>query len=79
LIAISYTLILTITLIQPSRTPLIGPAAPPGPPDATREAFLTFMQSGWICVTGEQPVVGIRVAQYSATRIVDRAGIRLDP
>ena len=43
LIAISYTLILTITLIQPSRTPLIGPAAPPGPPDATREAFLTFM------------------------------------
>jgi VanZ family protein len=43
LIAISYTLILTITLIQPSRTPLIGPAAPPGPPDATREAILTFM------------------------------------
>jgi VanZ family protein len=43
LIAISYVVVLTITLVQPSRTPLIGPAAPPGPPDAAREAFLTAM------------------------------------
>jgi VanZ family protein len=43
LIAIAYTILLTITLIQPSRTPLIGPAAPLGPPDAAREVFLTAM------------------------------------
>jgi VanZ family protein len=38
-----YLALLTITLLQPSRTPLIGPAAPPGPPDLSREIFLTAM------------------------------------
>lgn len=40
--AIAFTLITTVALLQSSTKPLIGPAAPEGPPDLTREIFLTI-------------------------------------
>lgn len=40
-IAITLTVLTTITLLQSSSRPWIGPATPPGPPDLAREIFLT--------------------------------------
>lgn len=39
--ALAYTLVLTIALLQSSQHPVIGPAAPPEPPDLPREIALT--------------------------------------
>lgn len=41
LVAVGLTILTTITLLQSSTRPLIGPATPPGPPDLAREIFLT--------------------------------------
>jgi VanZ family protein len=40
-IALAYTTLLTVVLLQSSSQPYIGPAAPPGPPDPARELLLT--------------------------------------
>lgn len=47
--AAAYTLLATILLLQSSTNPLIGPAAPPGPPDLPREILLTM---GHLCTFG---------------------------
>ena len=44
--AAAYTLLATILLLQSSTNPLIGPAAPPGPPDLPREILLTLGHLG---------------------------------
>jgi len=41
LLALGWTLLLTVLLVQPSSNPVIGPPAPPGQPSPTREVFLT--------------------------------------
>jgi VanZ family protein len=40
LIAVIYTALIAVLLLQPSRQPVIGPAAPPGPPTLGRELLL---------------------------------------
>lgn len=40
-IALAYSALLTLILLQSSSQPYIGPAAPPGPPDLARELLLT--------------------------------------
>lgn len=40
-LALVYTLLMTVALLQSSSRPLIGPPAPPGPPDLGREILLT--------------------------------------
>jgi VanZ family protein len=40
-VALAYTALLTLVLLQSSSQPYIGPAAPPGPPDPARELLLT--------------------------------------
>jgi len=42
IIALAYTALLILVLLQSSRQPTIGPAAPPGPPDLGRELLLTI-------------------------------------
>lgn len=42
MIALAYTALLTLMLLQSSSNPYIGPAAPPGPPDPVRELLLTI-------------------------------------
>jgi len=42
LIALAYTALLTLILLQSSSRPYIGPPSPPGPPDLGREILLTF-------------------------------------
>jgi VanZ family protein len=39
--ALVYTALLTLLLLQSSSQPIVGPAAPPGPPDLGREILLT--------------------------------------
>lgn len=39
--ALAWTALLCVTLVQSSSQPVIGPAAPPAPPDLGRELFLT--------------------------------------
>ena len=39
--ALAYTALLTLLLLQSSGRPVIGQAAPPGPPDMARETLLT--------------------------------------
>lgn len=41
LVALTFTLLATIMLVQSSSQPMLGPAAPPGPPDLKREMELT--------------------------------------
>ena len=41
ILALGFTLLATILLLQPSGNPVIGPAAPPGTPDLWREIQLT--------------------------------------
>jgi VanZ family protein len=41
LYALAWTVLLCVTLVQSSSQPVIGPAAPPAPPDLGRELFLT--------------------------------------
>lgn len=38
---IAWMILITVTLLQSSRSPLVGPPAPPGPPSYERELFLT--------------------------------------
>jgi VanZ family protein len=40
-IALAYTALLTLVLLQSSSHPYVGPAAPPGAPDPGREILLT--------------------------------------
>lgn len=40
-LAVGWTLLVTITLVQSSANPVVGPAAPPGHPDLWREIQLT--------------------------------------
>jgi VanZ family protein len=40
IIVLAYTAVLTIVLLQSSRQPYVGPAAPPGAPDPGREFLL---------------------------------------
>ena len=40
-VALAYTALLTVMLLQSSSHPYVGPAAPPGAPDPTRELLLT--------------------------------------
>lgn len=42
LYALAYTLLVTVLLVQSSSQPIIGPAAPPDPPDLERELMLTL-------------------------------------
>lgn len=39
--AAAWVLLITVLLLQPSGRPVVGPAAPPGPPDLGRELYLT--------------------------------------
>lgn len=48
-LALGFTLVATVMLVQSSTNPLLGPAAPPEPPDLKREILLT---SGHIVVFG---------------------------
>lgn len=41
-IALAYTALLLLFLLQSSSQPVVGPAAPPGEPDLGREILLTF-------------------------------------
>jgi VanZ family protein len=41
LYAVVWVTLVTVTLLQSSSAPLVGPPAPPGPPDFERELFLT--------------------------------------
>ncbi|MDX1991928.1 MAG: VanZ family protein [bacterium] len=41
LTAFAWLLLIVVLLLQPSGRPVIGPAAPPGPPDIARELYLT--------------------------------------
>jgi VanZ family protein len=41
-IALAFTLIATVLLVQSSSEPILGPAAPPGAPDLKREIILTI-------------------------------------
>lgn len=41
-LALAWTLLLTVLLVQPSSQPVIGPPAPPGPPSLARETMLTL-------------------------------------
>ncbi|MEO8612454.1 MAG: VanZ family protein [Chloroflexota bacterium] len=41
IIALAYTAVLTVALLQSSSHPYVGPPAPPGAPDPGRELFLT--------------------------------------
>ncbi|MFO7320758.1 MAG: hypothetical protein DIU68_003435 [Chloroflexota bacterium] len=41
-VALAYTVFVTILLVQSSTQPLVGPPAPPGPPDLQRELLLTL-------------------------------------
>jgi VanZ family protein len=40
--ALAYTLLVTVLLVQSSSQPLVGPPAPPGPPNLVREIELTL-------------------------------------
>lgn len=40
-IALAWTALAVVLLVQPSGQPVIGPAAPPGPPSLRRELLLT--------------------------------------
>jgi VanZ family protein len=42
IVALAYSALLTLVLLQSSSQPYIGPAAPPGPPDPARELLLTI-------------------------------------
>jgi VanZ family protein len=42
LLALAYTLLVTVMLVQSSGQPMIGPPAPPGPPSLLRELELTM-------------------------------------
>ena len=46
LLALAYTLFVTVMLVQSSSQPLVGPPAPPGAPDFWREIELTL---GHVC------------------------------
>ena len=39
--ALGWTVLLVVVLLQPSSDPIVGPAAPPGPPTLAREILLT--------------------------------------
>ncbi len=39
--AVAWVTLVTVTLLQSSGTPVVGPPAPPGPPSYERELFLT--------------------------------------
>lgn len=41
LYAVVWVTLVTVTLLQSSGSPIVGPPAPPGPPDDARELFLT--------------------------------------
>ncbi len=41
LYVILWMILITVTLLQSSGSPVVGPPAPPGQPDAERELFLT--------------------------------------
>lgn len=41
LYAVVWVSLITVTLLQSSSSPVVGPPAPPGPPDYQRELFLT--------------------------------------
>jgi VanZ family protein len=41
-LALAWTLLATVLLVQSSSQPVVGPAAPPGAPDLIREIQLTF-------------------------------------
>jgi VanZ family protein len=41
LYAVVWVALVTVTLLQSSSSPVVGPPAPPGPPDYEREIFLT--------------------------------------
>lgn len=41
-LALSYTLLVTVMLVQSSGQPIVGPPAPPGPPSLLREIELTL-------------------------------------
>ena len=41
-VAAAYTAFITVLILQPSGQPVIGPAAPPGPPSLRRELLLTL-------------------------------------
>lgn len=41
ILALGWTFALLVALLQSSHQPVVGPAAPPGDPDALREAMLT--------------------------------------
>ncbi len=38
---IAWVTLITVTLLQSSGNPVVGPPAPPGPPSASRELFLS--------------------------------------
>lgn len=40
--ALAYTALVTVMLVQSSSQPIVGPPAPPGPPDLLRELELTM-------------------------------------
>lgn len=46
LYALAFTLLVTVLLVQSSSQPLVGPPAPPGPPDLKREIELTLGHVG---------------------------------
>jgi VanZ family protein len=41
-LALGFTLLSTVMLVQSSARPIVGPPAPPGPPDLQREILLTL-------------------------------------